>query len=552
MTRAARLLPLAAAALAGCTTPRAARPGVSPELSGVGPASEDQVLVPAFDVIPAVAVSQHTVYVATTDGIGALDRDFRRWLPPVTRARGYPGGVVTAIAADPVEEGVWVALAGALVYYRPALTQLVATPIPGPVDAIIFDQRDLAAGAYVHSAGGWALASHTGFAMPVDPSRVPPPGARLVPSTLGDVYRAYPALQSAGRLITRDAELRSWPIIAGARSPDQSEVWLGTRGGGLYRADPIALTGEQYPFGPLETGTGALARAADGIWMAGLGQSPVGRGGLAFASTDLQRWRWIEGPLSRPLAGARARRLAVRGSEAWLATDHGLAWLDTRSGDRVRLWNLGNGLPSDQALSVAATTGGTWVGTTRGLVFVADSDSGPTASRNAVSTPLLTGSAIGALLLSGDTLWIGSDAGLLLLRATASDSTPRRVAVADARLTRPIRALARSDSLVAVATAADLVVLDLARGASDHRFDAVNPSLLRGITAVAMDEHTIWLAGLGGVLVIQRATRASHFLAVPAAVPAEAYDVVLDPAYAWIATRAGVLRLRRLSDGGVR
>ncbi|MBX6332304.1 MAG: hypothetical protein IRY91_10705, partial [Gemmatimonadaceae bacterium] len=528
-----------------------AAPGAAP-LTGAAPGSDERVLLTAFDVIPAVAASRRMVYVATPDGIGVLDRTFRRWLPPLTRLGGYRGGPVTAIAADPVEDGVWVATTGAIAYYRPTIGTLTGTVVPGVIDAIVFDQRDPAEGAFVHASGGWTLVSHTGLASAVTPARLPPPEARVQSMTLGDVYRAYPALQATAPLLTRDAELRSWPVIAGTKVPDQSEVWLGTEGGGLFRVDPLFSRGEQYPFGLLETGAGALAPAADGVWIGGLGRSRVGRSGLTFASTDLQQWRWVGGSVAQPLGGVRANRLAVRGTTAWIAGDHGLVRLDTRDPTRALAWSAGNGLPSDAALSVIATAGGAWVGTARGLAFVATAPDARAARAADVRGPIARDTPVRALLLAGDTLWIGSDAGLLLLRGAAPDSAPRRIAVTDARLARPVRALARSDSLVAVATANDLVVLDPHRAAVVHRFDAVDPSLVRGINALAMDAKTLWVAGDGGVLVIPRANAASRILPVPAVVPAQAYDVLLDDDYAWIATPAGVLRLRRLSDGTVR
>jgi len=556
-------LALWAVALAPLTACAGAPGGAGSAPGSVASPREDRVTLTAFDVIPAVAASQHTVYIATIDGIGALDRDFQRWLPPVSRAEGYPGGAVTAIAADPMEEGVWIALAGALVYYRPSLGQVLGSAIPGVIDAIVFDRRDPGAGAYLHGAMGWSLASRTGMVVPVDPARVPQPDARQAPSTLSDVYRSYPSLRAAGALLTRDDQLQSWPVIAGTSSPDRSEVWLGTRGGGLFRVDPLFLKGEQIPYGPLQTGTGALARDSGGIWMAGLGPggdagvigTTIGswRAGLAFASGDLQHWRWLDAPASaRVLSGARANRLSVRAPHAWVATDRGLALLDTRDASRALLWTQTTGLPDDRALAVAATESGAWVGTARGLAFVSVAGTSPVARASDVHSPNAPATAVRALLLAGDTLWIGSDAGVLLLRGASPDSAARLAALGDARLSRPVVALASSDSLVAVATERDLIVVDPQRAAVLPRFDVVNTSPLRRVNAMAMDGSTIWLAGDGGVLIVTRANGASRFLPAPGAVPAEAFDVVLDPDHAWVATRAGVLRLARSTDGGVR
>lgn len=540
---------LAGLALGACSAaPRGA--GGAPPAAPLASAREERVLVPAFDVVEGVAASRRRVYIASPDGIAALDRDLGRWLPPITRLDGWPDGPIGAIAADPLEDGAWITAAGALAYWRPTLDQLTLSAIPGAVGEILFDQRDIGAGAYLHGTMGWALASRTGMVMPISPMAIPPTASLTRAPTLADIWRQFPSLQAASSLITRDEAMHIWPVISGARTPDQSEVWLGTNGGGLFRADPLFLKGEPHPFGPLETGVGAVARAADGVWMAGLGRGA--RGGIAFASADLQQWRWLAGALATRLVGARARRLAVRGHEAWLASDRGLALLDTADPNRVLFWTMGNGLPSDQALAVLPTAGGSWVGTARGLAFVSDTGAARAASPRAVSAALAGDVAVRALLLTGDTLWIGSDAGLLLLRGASPDSAPRRAAMNDARLARPIRAIARGDSLVVVATDADVVFIDARTGAPSRAYRSLNPSLVGGVGALAMDGRAVVIAGQAGVIVFSRAGGAARFLPVPTAIPDQAYDVTLDDGYVWVATRAGLLRLARLPDGGVR
>lgn len=545
-------LALIAACAACAAVPGGAGGGPTPP----GSAREDRVLLTAFDVIPAVAASRHTVYVASTDGIAVLDRDFGRWLPPVAfeGGGGYAAGPVTAIAADPVEEGVWVAVAGAVLYYRPALGDISRWLAPGRIDAIVFDKRDPSAGAFLHGAAGWALASRTGMVSPVDPSRVPPAEARTGAATLAEVYASYPALRGASALLTRDADLQSWPVLSGTISPDRSEVWLGTGGGGLFRVDPLFLKSEQLAFGPLQTATGALARDSDGVWMAGLGgAAAAAREGVAHASSDLQSWRWLRSSaVSRALAGARIARISARGDRLWVATDRGIVLLDGSNPDRALRWSATTGLPDDRVLSAAASDGGAWAGTARGLAFVDAGSSSRAARSSDVRVSRGPLAAVRSLLLMGDTLWVGSDAGLLLVRGASPDSLPRRVAVNDARLSRPILALAASDSLVAVATERELIVIDQKSVSLLPRFDAVNVSSISPVNAIAMDAGTIWMGGNRGVLIVSRSSGASRLLAAPGPVPAEALDIALEHDNAWIATPAGVVRLRRSSDGGVR
>ncbi|MDQ6887678.1 MAG: hypothetical protein M3068_10325 [Gemmatimonadota bacterium] len=551
-----RVLRLASLALgAACvSTPGGGDPGGTLRRRGSGSSREERVLLTAFNDITGVAASRRFIFASTADALGILDRQFNSWLTPVAQGQGFPAGQPSSLAADPVEDAVWILAPGQVLYYRASTNFVTSTLVPGVVDAIFFDRRDPLSGAYLSVGGQLLLASRAGSVTPVSGAMVPPPSARQGPVGLRELYARFPSLQNFAALYTRDEQMQSWPISAGAEPPDNlSEVWLGTRGGGLFKVDPNFHQSQHYPYGLLETGAGALALAADGIWVAGLGRG-YGRGGISFASADLQQWRWLEGPLTRPLAGARAYRMDVRADAAWIASDRGAVRMDTRNPNNVRSWSGTNGLPADLALSVVATPAGAWVGTGRGLVFIADDGrSRGGAPRGAVSQALAEGTAVRALLLTGDTLWIGSDAGLLLLRGTAADSQPRRAAAAaqEPRLLRAIRGISRSDSEVVVATQEDLLRFNLRSGELLPRYDAVRLSAVGAISSIAVDPRTIWVAGPGGVLMIHRDTGVSRFLSVPADVPAEAYDIKLDDDFAWIATRLGVLRLRRASDGTI-
>jgi hypothetical protein len=169
-----------------------------------------------------------------------------------------------------------------------------------------------------------------------------------------------------------------------------------------------------------------------------------------------------------------------------------------------------------------------------------------------VARPLIAGAAVRALLAVGDTLWIGSDAGLLAL--APGDSAPRRPAAlsGEPRLRRPIAALASADSELVVVAGDQLLRLSLTTGAPLSPPGPPDVSLLRGVRGAAMDERTIWLAGPAGVVAIGRRDGVMRTYLAPGELPAEAYDVALDPRFAWIATRAGVVRMARLPDGFAR
>ena len=515
---------------------------------GVSFSREDRVVLTAANYVEAIAVSQRLVFSVTRSALTIYDRQFDAWQPPVALPAEIGAGRITTVAADPIEDAVWIGTFGTVLFYRPAIDVITSAAVPGLPDVILFDARDQASGAYVRAGGSWYLVSRVGTVTPVQVSQLPPPVAQIRQATLQEVYAEYPSLQNFQGLMTRDEQLRSWPVTAVGTAPETEQVWLGTAGNGMYRVDPRFGEATHVPFGLLAEGAGAIAPAADGVWVASYAAGGAARGGLTFIRTDLQQWRWLEGGIDRPFAATRALDIVVRGRLAWVATDRGVFRLDTQNPLSVRRWSLTNGLPDDRALAVAVAGTGVWVGTARGLAFIAGDAAA--ASTSAIAQTMLSGVAVRGLASSGDTVWAATDAGLLA--ALPADTMPRRATTNDARLSRPLVAIARTDSLLVAASEDELIILVRGRVVS-------TPGLTRGqlggvgrVLAVAADSQTIWVAGERGVAVVSRASGVQRVLAVPSAIPAPALDVMLDADFAWIATRQGVVRLRRLPDGTVR
>ncbi|HSJ65150.1 MAG TPA: hypothetical protein VK922_14765 [Gemmatimonadaceae bacterium] len=515
---------------------------------GVSFQREDRVVLTAANYVEAIAVSQRLVFAVTRNALTIYDRQFDAWQPPVALPPELRAGRISSIAADPMEDAVWIGTFGAVLFYRPFTDVQIAASVPGLPDVILFDARDQASGAYVRAGGSWYLVSRVGSATPVPASEIPPPVARIRQPSLQEIYAQYPSLQNFQGLMTRDEQLRSWPVTAAGSSPETEQVWLGTAGNGLYRVDPRFGEATHVPFGLIADGAGAVALAADGIWVASAGPGAAGRGGLTFVRTDLQQWRWMEGGIDRPFAATRALDLVVRGSIAWVATDRGLYRVDTRSTLGVRRWSLTNGLPDDRALAVAAVGTGTWVGTLRGLAFLPEQATA--ASAAGVPRTMMSGIAVRGLAASGDTVWAATDAGLLA--ALPVDTLPRRTLATDSRLRRPLVAIARADSVMVVASQDEVVALLRGRVLPVPRLDRAQLGGVGRISALAIDAQTIWVAGDRGVAVVVRSSGVVRTLPVGSTIPAAALDLTLDPDFAWIATRDGVVRLRRLPDGTVR
>lgn len=519
--------------------------------------SEERVRIGSFASLQAVAASRRYVYAASSGGIAVYDRLSDRWALPLTRDAGFADQQITVMAGDPLEEALWLGVPGGVVLYRPLTEQLQRTMLVGVPDLIAFD-RNATGDALVRSGGQWTRVSRVGITTPL--STPPPANSIVMPPTLPQVLQAYPQLRVQPQMFVRGTDptrpQRPLNIMGASTSPDRaSEVWLATDGDGLVRIEPTFLQGRAIAYGLLEPGVGAMAPAIDGVWIAGVG-APAARSGVTFGTFDLQRWRWIDGTIAVPLNGARTYALATREHRVWMGTDRGLVRIDTRGTGDLRAWTTLDGLSDDRVLAIAPRGDGVWAGTPRGLVWVNDSiDARGVAPRDArtrgIGARLLDNVAVQALQYVGDTLWVGTQAGLLAIPTPLAGGAVSRPVSDDPALRRSVRALAWSDSVLLAAT--DVAVLRLSPRAPQApvRVDALDPALVGQITRVGLDGYAMWLAGTDGLVLVSRITSARRVLRVGSDLQGVVTDVMATRDWFFIGTTQGLVRLRRTSDGTV-
>ena len=583
-TRAFAIVLAKALAAVGSAACAPLPPGAAAPAGFVSP-GEERVLVGSFATVNAVAASRRFVYAAGPGGVAIFDRFTERWTQPPTDDLQRELGLSTAFDArtvgpgisllvgDPVEDALWIGVPGAVIVYRPLTGQAQRVLVTGVPQRIVFERAATASGdALVQSGGQWLRVSRVGIATPL--AGAPALAAVVVPPSLADLEGRYPALraqvQQALLQLRRNAAgnrpLRSVIMRAAAASPDRAgELWVGTDGDGLLRVDPLVGTAAAFPYGLRDGGAGALAPAADGVWIAGLGLANRD-GGLTFATTDLQRWRWIEGTITMPLAGVRAFAMVTRGAQAWVGTASGLLRVQLDGAEAMQRYGRLTGLPDDRVFAVAARDNGAWAGTAQGLVFVRDTlrdmeretlrETAAASGAVPEGTVALPGVAVYALQTAGEVLWAGTEAGLVLRPADpAAPAAMRRPGGSASALRRPVRALALHDSVALVATD-DAVFLLNARAAwgADNGTPAeplplMEPQRVGAVTRVALDARTMALAGRDGLVLRDRAHGAVRVLRTGAELPGPVLDLLFTRDWLFLATPQGLVRLRRGADG---
>lgn len=446
---------------------------------------DNRVLISDFSEIEAVAATPWLVFAATTHGLLIYDRLSRGFRPPVTSLDGYPAGRVRRAIADPSGNAVWLDLGTVLGYARYDVDGRIWTPGPSP-------------------------------SAPVD-----------APLTVEKALAAAPLADAMRAAILTDKRLRTHQFTAAAATADRPEIYFGTNGLGLVRVDKQTGEWEVLTYGLLAPGVGAVAAAPDGIWAAANARPGTERHGLTWVASDLAATRSSEGAgAALGFSFLNSRRLINAGNQLWLATEQGVLRIDP-STFRARLWDF------PDATCLAGTPRGVWVGTTRGLSFIsADEnvqDFGP------------SGLPITSLLAVGDTLWVGTSAGLgqVLPRANAL-TTPAELADRPS-LRVTIYALGRLQDTIVMATERNLLWRDPATRA----WSAIPLPLALGIpTALAGYNGDLWIGGTRGLAQADIAGSLIHVHTVPFEVPAPVRDLAADRDFLWAATDSGLMRVR--------
>jgi len=498
-------------------------------LSGQRWRPEDRALISDFSYIEAVAVSPFTVFAATTHGLTIYDRQARTWRLPVTALDGYPAARVRVALADGVGDAVWLGTADGWARYDATVRTWEQGFVPGGVVNLMFDARDPAGGIFVQSAIGWGFLPR-GALIPTQDRPLPPPGQRIEPLDPRAALDQAPMADAMRALILTDPRLRSFRFTAAARSPDRSELFLGSDGMGLVRIDPMTGEWSRLTFGLLATRAGAVATApwgGGGAWVASAGR--VGeRRGLTWVAADLSADTAIEGAGTLGFPCVEGRRLIASGRSLWLACERGVVRIEA-AGSRIKLFEL------DNPLALAPAPDGVWVGTARGLFVVTTEEKvvpiGP------LRQPVLS------LVAVRESLWVGTSGdGLgLVVPGTTEVIAPPDV-VDQPALRAPIVALALVRDTLVVITPDQFAWRDPAT----RRWTLQRARAELGrVTALAGDAGGVWIGGTNGLAFWDLPHTTFRTLAVPLDLPSAVRDVAVDRSYVWVATDSGLVRLAR-------
>jgi hypothetical protein len=480
-----------------------------------------------FTHITSVATAIDRVYVSSPTAVLIWNPQFHQWQGPYDPPDPSLLTRVFAALVDPLDNSLWLARPDGWIHFQPELQLWDHGVVPEGVQTLAFDANDPTPGLFLRTRRGWELLPRGGLV----PSPGRAPARPVTPARIDDVLRTNPTLQANAAQILVDPRLGVARFTAAARSADNLGWYLGTSGVGLLFLQDGAALPEHLPFGLRSPVVGAVFEAPDGIWAA-TSRTTQAEPAITFVERDLKEFRSLQGPPAMGFPFTVVRRMAGQGAALWAATDRGLARIATSDG-RVDLLDEARGLPDARVYALMSRQGRITAGTRRGVVRVNDS------LRVERLVPQFVDPVL-AVFAAGDSVWLGTQRGLLLAPPGGEDAV-RPAALAALSLQAPVVALgALGDTIVAL-TRDQMLWRDPRSGAW-----TLGPNLsaiLGGLVAFAADGPGFWVAGDQGVAFARltsppiRPLRAGDL-------PGAANDLAVDAEFLWVATNTGLVRFR--------
>ncbi len=489
---------------------------------------EERTVLADYSNIRAVAVSTERVFAVTRDALVAWNPLNRQWEGPwLPRDPGMLSDVRSALA-DPLDHSLWLIRRNGWVRFDPAIRFWEQGFVPGQVTDAALDRNNPAAGLFLRTTSGWYQAGRGGAAFPSAA-----PTAPVRPPTVQDAVRDNPAIQANSAGLLLNTRLRPVSYTSAARATGFSgEGWyLGTTTAGLVFFPLGSAFPQPMPFGLPSDEASAVFAGPTGVWVT-TDRTPVADPSISYLARSLDSVHWYQGPRATGLPFATVRRIVGEGSTLWLATDQGLVRVGL---EREEIDRFDRDLPDVQVLDLAQHRGRVAIGTAHGVaVYGADGGFQRLAPNFADAAP--------AVLLAGDTLWVGTRFGLWYALGEGSDlRRPAGWGDAPSQQDPVLDLVWRGDTLVAL-TADRLLWRDPKSGSF-----TLGPTLggaLGRLHTLVSTPGALYLGGSRGLGVVRLNGPLLRRFTTPGDLPGELTDLAADGEFLWVATRRGLVRFQ--------
>ena len=503
-----------------------------------------------FRYVNSLAIGNRYVYFATTGGVTRYNLFSNAWDSPWTVSDGLPGLNVTAVAYDADTDMIWCATETAVSYRDPTSRQwrnfyledfglaglAPIVSIGVGTDAIFLEGEN---GALIRAD------KYGGGLEPAEPADLQGSlrwfGARAKKIKRFPLFHMSQGYFFDTEGIIRDFRLRDYLVTCAAEDP-WSQLWLGTWGISVGRADLRLARLDLLPVGPWQPEVRALAEDGNEMWMGGL-EDDDGDGAITVWNRRDNSWTYLQARYVAEVPSDRVLSIAADGPVVWFGTDLGLVAYD-RGHERWRTFEAPRYLDDDIVYDVLVDSGWVVAATGRGVseirVFPSRKGKKDSVAVRRLDSGNLSNVAVYDLEKTENLLWAATSEGLYVF-----DRAEKRGGyVIDSRgpMGAPVSAVGRAGDTLWVASWKTVYAYDMRKRVW------LPPPLGRTdlgarIYRISGNDQAVWFATEQGVYKFDRLRqRWRHFAVEDGLIGSHVYTVLLEGDYVWFGTNRGITR----------
>ena len=509
-----------------------------------------------FHYVTSFAEGDRYIYIGTTHGVLRYNQNTRDWEYPYTIGSGLQNDYVLNLLYNDMQQELWVVTRGgldiiSLVTDRWKHLNQTRTFLQSSIRQV--QMHENSESVFVSNDNGETIKIHkfTHFISRDVGARPMKKNAQSVQSSPGKVGHYFLKgawLINQNNNTLQDEYFREYPFTTILRD-SRDQIWLGTWGAGFIKADAVTESGEVIRFGPVSSSVGAIFHTEQQFWfgsaLAHYSGPPSINGvpGVSHWNMETNRWEHFRQQDEYGISNATIYNIDGDNQGVWFATERGMLHYDSR---RKSWKNIkSSALSSHQVFDVLVQDTTVWVAARSGLYMV--SNPGGRVLREEVVLP---NRMIGvyALARDGDTIYAGTDYGLMALNLSTMEPTyysdqGDTTAQEHFRGLR-IYSLATRNGKVYFANDFGLFEQDPAKQ-TIRELPKVGLYARSVPRKIAVDDRSIWVGFDDGLGQYNPENREWEFFTTEDGLASNlVYDIIPGTHSIWIATQMGVTRFR--------
>ena len=329
-----------------------------------------------------------------------------------------------------------------------------------------------------------------------------------------------------------DEHFDEYPVTGFLRD-HWERIWFVIEDLGIGIGNTFAQRLDVFPFGLTNIFPRAMAYQYDDIWIGGEPRNDFGRPGIVRWKDSDGGWEYFQARWIADLPSDHVSDIAVTGDSVWFATDYGLSLYDSGK-HRWKNFNLKDGLFSQEVNNLLVSGQTLFIGT-RGGLNVLDMPSGVLKRVKDKAIRLAT---VYQLAAQKDTIWAATNRGISRFRTSRTGwlPVPTKAAIQDL----PVYAVETFGNEIWFSSPGGIFWLD-SKTDKWESFPQIGMELGGPFADLAVNDKSVWVSTPEGLLKYDRVRKYWRLFTVEdGLLDNDCYRLLLDGDYIWVTNRSGI------------